>query len=456
MSDNRLCVFSLNCWGLKYVSKNRVERISAIADFLSSSHYDIICLQELWVFKDYELVRASVSRYQPYSKFFYSGALGAGLAIFSRYPIIAATIQPYSLNGSPLDVKAGDWFVGKAAASVLVAHPILGQIQVFNTHLFAKGGEGGPEHHRAHRLVNAWEFANLAKQSAEIGRYVIAAGDFNSIPSTLPMTVIRDHAGLQDAWESLRLPPDTTQANYVNPQDAIFVYGVTADSPLNSYSAGKPLDAHARISQGKRLDYVLFCNPSPPSSSSSQHPKLVCSDVCVRLTEPIPGRTFSYSDHFGLEATFTIKHPEAYEQTLLSDLSAESVIPSISSVAAPASLKKPRLSSEDTSTVLHALETSLTHSIVRARTEMRIFYSCLVVDFILLFCSGWSTGLSPLFVLLGAIATWLGTTMLYAGFLYGRWEVNALRNVIEELELYRRSVDISADVNGTNQVGEVR
>jgi hypothetical protein len=64
-----------------------------------------------------------------------SGALGAGLAIFSRFPIVAATIHPYSLNGSPIDVLAGDWFVGKAAASVLVTHPILGQVQVFNTHV---------------------------------------------------------------------------------------------------------------------------------------------------------------------------------------------------------------------------------------------------------------------------------------------------------------------------------
>lgn len=64
-----------------------------------------------------------------------SGALGAGLAIFTRFPIIAATIHPYSLNGSPIDVAGGDWFVGKAAASVLLAHPVLGQVQIFNTHV---------------------------------------------------------------------------------------------------------------------------------------------------------------------------------------------------------------------------------------------------------------------------------------------------------------------------------
>jgi hypothetical protein len=64
-----------------------------------------------------------------------SGALGAGLVIFSRYPIIEASTRPYSLNGSPIDVLAGDWFVGKAAASALISHPILGDVEVYNTHV---------------------------------------------------------------------------------------------------------------------------------------------------------------------------------------------------------------------------------------------------------------------------------------------------------------------------------
>ena len=146
------------CRGLKYVSKYRNERIAAIARFLSQTDYDIITLQELWVFSDYEHVRASVSKNLPYAKFFYryvlylsqaciyclnvldllSGALGSGLVIFSKYPIVAATVHPYSLNGSPIDVLAGDWFVGKAAASVLIAHPVLGQTQIFNTHVSPK------------------------------------------------------------------------------------------------------------------------------------------------------------------------------------------------------------------------------------------------------------------------------------------------------------------------------
>ena len=48
---------------------------------------------------------------------------------------MGATSHPYLLAGSPLDVTEGDWFAGKSAVSVLLGHPILGQLQVFNTHV---------------------------------------------------------------------------------------------------------------------------------------------------------------------------------------------------------------------------------------------------------------------------------------------------------------------------------
>jgi sphingomyelin phosphodiesterase 2 len=56
---------------LKFVAKQRNERIAAIAAELAKSDYDIIALQELWVFADYEHVRDSISDRLPYAKFFY-------------------------------------------------------------------------------------------------------------------------------------------------------------------------------------------------------------------------------------------------------------------------------------------------------------------------------------------------------------------------------------------------
>ena len=45
--------------------------MEAIAKVLADSDYDIVTLQELWVFADYEHVREAVSKRLPYSKFFY-------------------------------------------------------------------------------------------------------------------------------------------------------------------------------------------------------------------------------------------------------------------------------------------------------------------------------------------------------------------------------------------------
>jgi sphingomyelin phosphodiesterase 2 len=55
--------------------------------------------------------------------------------MFSRFPIVETSVHPYSLNGAPIDVAAGDWFVGKAAASIVIEHPVLRHVQVFNTHV---------------------------------------------------------------------------------------------------------------------------------------------------------------------------------------------------------------------------------------------------------------------------------------------------------------------------------
>ncbi|KAI0077465.1 DNase I-like protein [Panus rudis PR-1116 ss-1] len=429
--NERLRLLTLNCWGLKYVSKHREERVSAICDYLAASDYDIVTLQELWVFADYERVRAAVSKRLPYAKFFYSGALGSGLVILSRFPIVAATVHPYSLNGSPIDVAAGDWFVGKAAASVIILHPTLGQVQVFNTHLYAKGGDEGPDHQKAHRLVNAWEFAKLARQAAELGRYVIAAGDFNSVPTAPPMSIIRDHACLTDAWADLhRHVRAPSLSNVPSPLDAIHIHGVTADSPLNSYSAGKPLEPYARKYQGKRLDYVFYRPPIDNGDETRQRPTLRCVDMKVVLTERVPGQAYSYSDHFGLEATFMISLP-----------------------AFPDADPNPTqtLSPELIRSTLQSLTARYRFAKAQSNYHLTVFVICLICLLAFVIGSAWVPSfISPIFVLITIALAWLATTMLYIGFVYGNWEANALTNVIEELEIYMASLDEQRSSVGTS------
>ena len=64
-----------------------------------------------------------------------SGALGSGLAIFTRFPLISAQALPYSLSGSPAQAFAGDFFVKKAAGNVVILHPLLGEVEIWTNHV---------------------------------------------------------------------------------------------------------------------------------------------------------------------------------------------------------------------------------------------------------------------------------------------------------------------------------
>ncbi|KAH6917060.1 inositol phosphorylsphingolipid-phospholipase C [Coprinopsis sp. MPI-PUGE-AT-0042] len=422
MADTEIKTLSLNCWGLKYIAKNRDERIEAISQALSNTDRDIIALQEIWVYSDYEKVRDSVSKRLTYAKFFYSGALGAGLAIFSRFPIVSTSVTPYSLNGVPIDVAAGDWFVGKAAASAVILHPVLGQVQIFNTHLFAKGGEDGPEFLRAHRLVGSWEFAKLARAAAEQGRYVIALGDFNSIPPTLPMTIILDHASLTDSWAQLN-PGAETGPQPTTALESIERHGITADSPHNSWSAGKAY-SHG---WGKRLDYCLYrqpLRPAPHPSSPDTISVLRAAECKVVFTDNVPGRPFSYSDHFGLETTLRI------EPSYPADANWEDVPRELST----ATMEK----------AIHAWMECYRVAKVRSKKELAVFVSSLTACIAITVASVWfpQPWITPIFILVVVVFAWLATTFLYHGFLYGNWECNALMNAIEDMEYHRNGIEL--------------
>jgi len=257
-------------------------------------------------------------------------------------------------------------------------------------------------------------------------------GDFNSAPTTLPMILIREHASLTDAWEqsreSLPRPPPITSIHDIpSPQQALREYGVTADSPLNSYSASKPLDSVARRHQGKRLDYVLFRHPSHPHSDRGHFHTLKATDSKIVLTSKIPGYDFSFSDHFGLDVTLQIgirNHEHDVESGILpSTLHAET-----------------RLSDTALTTTLQALMACYRSSLRRSHLQLIVFIACICVLLMVTIASAWfpRSWINSIFILFTIALSWLGTTMLYSGFIYGSWEVNALTNVIEELELLKQ------------------
>ena len=245
------------------------------------------------------------------------------------------------------------------------------------------------------------------------------------------MTVIRDHASLFDAWESTHPAPSPSIASTssLSPTRAVEMYGVTADSPLNTYSAGKSLDVHARTFCGKRLDYILFRDPVTPLAPAAPPPTLVAADARVLLTDTVPGLPFSYSDHFGVSTRLHIKHPRSETNPMTPDdelVTTRKHTPlAISTPFTPDPTwdSAARLTVADTSTVLGVLATCYRYAHARAKQHLLIFgFSVATLVSLVAGAGRFPPGATPFVVLGSAVSTWLGTTMFYVGFVHGRWE----------------------------------
>lgn len=497
----KLTFLTLNCWGLKYVSSHRVERIHAIADFLASSStthsrntsinsleafsdlqpnsqsvspiihqnqnqtnhrnrsnsnstkiliddktgkYDVVALQELWVYHDFLVIRDRAKEGGLiYSKWFHSAALGAGLAILSRYPIIESHFYAYALNGHALHFIEGDFFVGKAVGSCLLDVPLVGQVEVFSTHLYAPHDVPAPEWKRAHRTAQAWELGKLAKASAERGRTVFVCGDLNSVPSSLPITILQAHGQLRDSWQSSH-PTNLScitnnEASYRN---AIKEEGITCDSLINTFTASKNAANRGAKGFGKRLDYILFRPAAKRITQRDKHGRcstefvddqsISCDDCHVTLTDPIPVFGYSYSDHFALQATFTI-YPNSIESNNQANDSSSSSTKTklVSNLSSP-----PPLTSEHLTNSLSALMTKYRSSERSSMVQLSLFGLCfLLVPGISVAASFQPLSfLNWIFTLLSILIGGFGITMLYTGFLGGNWERSSIKEVCEEME----------------------
>jgi sphingomyelin phosphodiesterase 2 len=287
---NELEIVSLNCWGLKYISELTDERIAHIAEELANGTCDIVCLQEIWQRRHWRRLRDRVKERLPYSKYFYSGMMGSGLAILSRHPIVSTDMRPYTLNGRPQAFYRGDWFVGKGVASAVILLPSKHKCQIFNTHMHAPYNER-VDTYLCHRTAQGWDLRKMLKASAEAGYLTFATGDFNSIPGSLVHRFLTTH--LSDSFITLHpdlplLPHTDAQ---LSAQELVDLYGATCDvSPLNSWRQSQAPDMEA-----KRLDYVFHDDKVTPIS------------VQVNFTERVPLVNCSPSDHFGLSCRFKIE-----------------------------------------------------------------------------------------------------------------------------------------------------
>jgi len=58
--------------GLAFVTKDRPARLAAIAAYLAQAPYDVVCLQEIWIHKEFEAMRDDIRGNYTYSRFFHT------------------------------------------------------------------------------------------------------------------------------------------------------------------------------------------------------------------------------------------------------------------------------------------------------------------------------------------------------------------------------------------------
>ncbi len=333
------------------------------------------------------------------------------------------------------------------------------------------------------------------------------------------MAILRKQSLLADSFLVINPPsPITLSTPPSDPLEAIQTLGVTCDSPLNSYSAGKPLTGEAIKWKGKRLDYILFRGPEmarkrsmrafsgsnessrkdsnqeaeqdhssstahleegqqqPSSMTAPSHLRCIRSEVL--LTELVPGKKFSYSDHFPLLSVFVVEssmrggYPvdradmsqhrpllgQGLESTAgsgrnrgvrgeeghLTSINTDSDSRSNKYSSPPTPVNVPTNSSIPELTKLEVLSSSLQilhdYSLIARRTSrlhLRLFYASILLGLALTISSAWQpkSYIQPIWTLLGVAAGAVGATMLYVGFVWGRWERNLLEEVMEEMEM---------------------
>ncbi|KAL9549980.1 hypothetical protein MBANPS3_004948 [Mucor bainieri] len=285
--------------GLNIVAKKRKLRLRAIADRVGQEQYDIVALQEVWMWEDFDYIKEQTRDVLPYTKYFHSGTLGSGLAILSRYPMLSSSYLKFTLAGKPLKVFQGDFYVGKGCGSACIDHPEIGLIDVFTTHLQA--GYGNHDDYEAQRITECWQIANSVRASAAQGRHVILAGDFNSVPTSHCYQILKNHAFMTDSW--LEMHRDTMadslgrlERNQLTASECIQLFGVTCDSPLDTWTKHFLKQQPYAKDIGDRLDYIFY----------RRTPEITCQQSRVAFEDYIPDTQMSFSDHFAVHSVFLI------------------------------------------------------------------------------------------------------------------------------------------------------
>ncbi|XP_032599156.1 putative neutral sphingomyelinase [Drosophila grimshawi] len=259
-----LKILTLNIWGIPLVSSHRAPRIEAICKELSGGQYDVVSLQEVWSQHDSEQLQQGTSSVLPYSHYFHSGVIGAGLLVLSKYPILGTLFHAWSVNGYFHRIQHADWFGGKGVglSRILVGDQI---VHLYNAHLHAEYDNDNDDY-KTHRVIQAFDTAQFIEATRGNCVLQILAGDLNTQPQDISYKVLLYTSKMQDSCAS-----DAFRTN---------------ECARNSYTSKRAL---AKNPLGIRIDHIFV--------RSADHIQAEIAEYTLPFPDRVPGQKFSYSDH---------------------------------------------------------------------------------------------------------------------------------------------------------------
>lgn len=259
--------------GIPFVSSDRAPRIEAICKELNGGQYDIVSLQEVWSQQDSERLQQDTVNVFPYSHYFHSGVMGAGLLVLSKYPILGTLFHAWSVNGYFHRVQHADWFGGKGVGlcRILFGDQI---VHLYNAHLHAEYDNENDEY-KTHRVIQAFDTAQFIEATRGNSVLQILAGDLNTQPQDISYKVLLYTSKMRDSCQS-----DTFRTN---------------ECGRNSYTSARAL---AKNPLGIRIDHIFV--------RSADHIKAEIVEYTLPFPDRVPGQKFSYSDHEAVLATLKL------------------------------------------------------------------------------------------------------------------------------------------------------
>lgn len=270
MTDS-FSLLTLNCFGLWLPNTRR--RLAALARELEQSPYQIVCLQEIQLYRYQELLVDGCTSYPYALSEPYVHCPKGGLLTLSRIPVMSTSFEPYTERGLWFTPMLLDRLFFKGMLITRLTWKDL-PIVIINTHLLANFA-GDWERRGMYASVEERQLQQLAEtvRAQPIDSVIIVVGDFNIPRGSALYKEFLIHSELTDL-----LAGDTRPTLRV------------------------PFGAESRVSLA--VDYVLVRIPEKYSF------KIDC-DLCFSKKHLTHNRHQGYlSDHYGIEICMTAINKE--------------------------------------------------------------------------------------------------------------------------------------------------